>query len=419
MKVIFDKKELLSALLPAAGISQTKNTLVACEGLLFECPPDPRFGNSDSSASDRCRISSFDFEKGLRTDVGCTILEPGSFLLNTQSVLQIVRALPDGDLTVTVAPGGAAVFSGGKVNFRTTAASGDNFPAMPLFSGAVSFRVPQYSLRRVLAQTVFAIAQNELQRTGFSGGLFRLREGSLAVTGCDNHKLALARCTVPEISGGGSAEFLLPGKFLGELYRLLRDTEEDVSVTVGRKHVFFKLGNLLFFTRILETDYPEYEKMLPVSYMTEAIVSRTELLDAAERAAIVAEAKLGGIGGAYIKLDFQKDRMVISSVASGGAVDETLTPELHGANLTIGFESRNLLDTLRTCPVSCERLRLRLNTPLLGMLIEPESGSAFLETRPDPSVFGELPAPPKLSASEQPDDFLYFVLPTRMNIPGK
>ncbi len=416
MKVMFDKKELLSALIPAAGISQAKNTYIACDGLLFECPPEQSTGNSAADSPDRCRISAFDFEKGLRTVIGCTVHEPGKFLLNTQSVLQIVRALPDGEITLEIDRNGAAVISGGKVNFRLSANPGENFPTLPMFQGSSAWNIPQSSLRRVLAETVFAVAQNDLQRTGFNGGLFRLRGGELTVTGCDNHKLALSRCRVSGNSGS-EADFLLPGKFLSELLRLLDDTEEPVTMIVGRKHIFFEIGNFWFFTRILDTDYPEYEKMLPKYYRTEAVVSRTELLDAAERASIVAEARLGGVGGAYVKLEFTENELVISSVASGGAVDETLTPEISGAELSIGFECRNLLDTLKACPTNCEQLRLRLNTPLMGMLIEPSGGSSFLVTRPDPSVYTET-----LSDSPAPseaDDFLYFVLPTRMNIPAK
>lgn len=423
MKVTFSKKELLSALVPAAGISQVKNTYLSCDGLLFECPPDKRFGDYDTDSPSLCRISAFDFEKGLRTTIRCTIHEPGMFLLNTQSVLQIIRALPEGEISIEIDRNGAAVISGGKVNFRMSAGPGENFPTMPMFIGTDTCKIPQSALRRVLSETVFAIAQNDLQRTGFTGGLFRIRDGELTVTGCDNHRLALSRCSVSGMSGSNvEACFILPGKFLGELLRLLGESEDEVIMITGRKHVFFKIQNLWFFTRILDTDYPEYEKMLPAFYRTEAVVSRAELLDAAERASIVAEAKLGGIGGAYVKLEFAENELIISSVASGGAVDETLSPVTSGAELAIGFECRNLLETLRACPVSSERLRLRLNTSLLGMLIEPDGGSSFLNTCPDPSIYGEnIPGSMKSSVlmPEETADFLYFVLPTRMNVSVK
>lgn len=422
MKVTFNKKKLMAALVPAAGISQTKNTYVTCDGLLFECPPNKRFGDYDLDDPNLCRISAFDFEKGLRTTIECTVHEKGMCVIGTQTILQIVRALPDGEITMEVDPNGAAVISGGKVNFRTAASPGENFPTMPMFIGTKIYKIPQCRLRRLLSETVFAVAQNDLLRMGFNGGFFRIRGGALTVVGCDNYKLAASRC---DISAAGEtaedAEIIIPGKFLSELLRLLNDTEDEVTMIVGRKHVIFKLDALYFFTRMLDTEYPDYEKMLPVTYMTQAYLSRTELLEAIERASIIAEAKLGGIGGAYVKLEFAENTVVVSSVASGGAIDETLSTDMSGAELAIGFECRNLLDTLKACPADCERLRLRLNSPHMGVVIEPAGGSPFRDARPDPSVYGEetTAANEKTAPDCNANRFMYFVLPTRMNIPVK
>ncbi len=162
---------------------------------------------------------------------------------------------------------------------------------------------------------------------------------------------------------------------------------------LGRKHVIFQLGAVYFFTRMPETGYPEYEKMLPSTYTTEAYLSRAELHAAVERASIIADAKLGG-GGTYIKLEFTDGSVMVSSVSSGGAIDETLTAAVDGSGLAIGFESRNLLDTLKACPADCERLRLRLNSPLMGMRMDPVDEDGGI------------------------NKFMYFVLPTRMNMPS-
>lgn len=396
MKVTFSKKKLMAALTPAAGISQTKNTYASCDGLLFECPPDKRFGDYDLGNPDLCRISVFDFEKGLRTTIECTVHEKGMCVIHTQSILQIVRALPDGEITMDIDANGGAVLSGGKVNVRISAGPGETFPTMPMFIGTKSFRIAQYRLRRVLSETVFAVAQNDLLRMGFNGGLLRIKGNELIVVGCDNHKLAASCCTVsPSDVESEDTEILIPGKFLSELHRLLSDTEDEIIMILGRKHAIFHLGPIYFFTRILETGYPDYEKMLPSAYTTEAFLSRTELLEAVERASIIADAKVGGGAGTYIKLEFMNNTVVVSSVSSGGAIDETLRAAVNGPDLAIGFESRNLLDTLKACPADCEWLRLRLNSPLMGMQIDP---------------YDEY---------EEEKRFMYFVLPTRMNIPLK
>jgi len=411
MKVTFRKKELMAALVPAAGISQTKNTYAFCDGLLFECPPDKRFGDYDTGNPDLCRISAFDLEKGLRTTIGCTVHEKGTCVIAAHAVLQIVRALPDSEITMTVDPSGAAVISVGKVNFRLSAASGEQFPTMPMFIGNAAYRLPQRRLRRLLGETAFAIAQNDLMRTGFSGGLFRIRDNKLTVTGCDNYKVSVSRCTITvDREDTDEIERIVPGKFLVELQRLLNDTEDEVTMIFGRKHVIFRFNGFWLFTRILDAEYPDYEKMIPASYMTEVFISRAEFLEAIERASLVAEARLGGNVGTYIKLEFTDKAVVISSVSSGSAIDETLSAEIIGAPLAIGFECRNLLDTLKACPSECERLRLRLNTPVMGVTIESAEITA-------------TPAPTERCKTTLPDSdinrFMYYVLPTRMNVPLK
>ena len=422
MKATFSKKNLMAALVPAAGISQTQNTYAPCDGLLFECPPDKRFGDYDLGNPDLCRISAFDFEKGLRTTIECKVHEKGMCVISTQAILQIVRALPDGEIIMTIDEAGAAVISGGKVNFRTSASPGETFPSMPMFIGTNVYEIPQSGLRRLLVGTVFAIAQNDLQRTGFNGGLFRIRRGELTVVGCDNYKLAASRCPVSSPEGiPEDAEFILPGKFLRELLRLLNDSDAETTMILGRKHVIFRLNGLYFFTRILETEYPDFEKMLPRTHTTQVFLGRAEFLEAIERASVIAEARLGGIGGNYVKLEFAGPSAAVSSVSSGGAVDEILTADRTGAELTIGFECRNLLETLKACPADCDLLRLRMNSPLMGITIEAADRASFFHTSASPDTVEE----PDLEgnfASENAmgmSQFMFFVLPTRMNVPTR
>ena len=419
MKATFDKQTLLSALTPAAGISQSKNTLVSVDGLLFECPPNPKYGDYDTENKNACRISAFDLEKGLRTTIDCNVYEEGMFVINTVKILQIVRAMPDGNITLEIDGAGHVNITGGMSHFEITATSGDNFPTMPMFIGDKVYTLPQYKLRSVISETVFAVAQND-QRAAFNGALFKIKGGMFTVVGCDGNRLAASSFTLDGETP--DAEMIIPGKFLGELMKMLRDTEDDVTMIIGRKHVIFRIDGLYFFTRILETEYINYEKLLPTTYMTEAYVSRSELLASVERAAIVTEDKLGGAGRApHVKLDFSDKAIEMSSVSSGGSVYERISAAIDGADVSIGFNCRFLLEALKSCPSECDRVRIRLNTPLMGILIEPAVGPTFIDSHPDASVYGERakdinPAnPPYSEGDKETNMFMYFVMPVRMN----
>ena len=422
MKVTFDKQKLLSAITPAASISQAKNTLVSVDGLLFECPPNPKYGDYDTDNKNACRISAFDLEKGLRCTIDCNVYEEGMYVINTVKILQIVRAMPDGNITIEIDAGGHVNITGGMSHFEITANSGDDFPTMPMFIGDKVYKFQQYKLRNVISETVFAVAQND-QRAAFNGALFKIADKKLTVVGCDGNRLAASSFSLEENNENiQDAEMIIPGKFLGELMKMLRDSEDEVTVIVGRKHVIFKLDDMYFFTRILEAEYINYEKLLPTTYMTEAYVSRSELLASIERASIVTEDKLGGAGRApHVKLDFSDKVIEMSSVSSGGSVYERVPAAIDGADISIGFNCRFLLEALKSCPPECDRVRIRMNTPLMGILIEPAVGPTFINAHPDESVYGERakdinPAnPPYGDGDKQTNMFMYFVMPVRMN----
>ncbi|MBR3999189.1 MAG: DNA polymerase III subunit beta [Clostridia bacterium] len=379
MRAIFEKQTLLSALSAAAGISQTKNTFTAADGLLFECPPDPKFGDYDTGRDDLCRISAFDLEKGLRATIPCTVIEKGMAVLNTVKILQIVRALPDGEITVDVNERGRALVSGGSFRFEITASPGSEFPSMPMFVGDRIWQIPQRTLKFLLTKTVYAVAQND-PRAAFNGALVRIRDGVLTVVGSDGFRISTAKAALTDENGTvPDAEMLIPGRFLGELIRLLRDTDDTVPMLLGRKHVIFTVDNLRFFTRLMDTEYVPYEQFFPQSAKTDVIVSRERLLEAVESVSVVTEDRLGGSGRTYIKLDFTGDGIALSSVSSGGSVSGTIPADVTGQDITIAFTCRYLLDALKAVPEDCETLRIRLNSPGTGILIEPADGDTFAD----------------------------------------
>jgi len=420
MKVTFDKQKLLGALVQAAGISQTKNTLVSVDGLLFECPPNPKFGDYDTDRDDLCRISAFDLEKGLRTTIECRVHEKGMFVINTQKILQIVRALPDGDVTLNIDDKGHVKVEAGYSHFEITASPGEEFPSMPMYIGDKIYNIPQYKIRNLINETVFAVTQND-QRAAFNGGYFKIRDGYMTAVGCDGNRLSAARCKLSDNAEEiPDAEMIIPGRFLNELTKLLRDTEDEVKIIAARRHIFFNIDNTYFFTRLLEAEYINYEKLLPKTYMTEVFISKNELLGAVERASIVTENKLGGGGRSvdHVKIDFADNNVTMSSISSGGSVFEKIPASITGNDITIGFNCRYLLDALRACPADCDTIRIRLNAPLMGIIIEPAGGTPFVDASPDVTVYGERKLDVK-GDDKNPDGdsdvFMYLVMPVRMN----
>lgn len=413
MKVTFDKAKLLAALLPAAGISQVKNTLTNVEGLLFECPPRDKYGKFEGDPATTCRISAFDLDKGLQTTVECRTEEEGIYCINTSKILQIVRVMPDGDVTITIDDRNRVKVTGGQSSFEITAQNGMDFPTMPMFVGDRVYQIPQHVIRDIIGETVFAVGQND-PRPAFNGALFQIQNDTLTVVASDGNRLAAANTELP--AGSPDAEMVIPGKFLFELAKMLRDTEDELTMIIGRKHIIFHIDEVWFFTRMIDADYMKYEKFLQTTYRLQCYVSPTELAGAIERASLITEDKLGGNSKPFVKLSFEKETnsIAISSVSAVGSIFERVPCSMEGEDIAIGFNCRLLVEAIRAIPDDTEMLRLRLHSPLMGMIIEPAGGTHFSLATPDPDVFGGrmLDAP---AAKEGGQEYMYFVMPLRMN----
>ena len=191
---------------------------------------------------------------------------------------------------------------------------------------------------------------------------------------------------------------------------MLHDSEDEVTMIIGNKHIIFKIDTIYFFCRMIESKYLDYEKVLPRSFAAEAYLSPAELKAALERASIISEDKLGGNSKAYIKMVFAGDQIDISCVSTSGSIFETVPAAITGDEMTIGFTCRLLLDALRGMPDGVSRIRIGMNGADKGICIEPSYGSSFikLENRAE-AASGEN------SDDEKTEDFVYFIMPRRMN----
>lgn len=386
MKVIFDKEELLTALIPAASIAPGKNTIASIEGILFECPGDEQ---------GECRITSYDMEKGLRTNIPAKIMSSGSFIINSQNMLQIIRSMPAGEITVDIDETNRAKITGGNSYFEINSIPGDNFPALPLLSGDRTYTLPQYVFRSLVLKTSFAIAQNS-PKAFFNGVYFNIENGFLKCVGCDGSRLGYAEYELGE--EGVEASFIVPGRILLETLKNIKDTEDDMQICLARKHVIFKVGEYVYFSRLIDGEYMNYKRVIPETYERSAYINTETFLKAAERALIVTEDKLGGSSSkTFIKLEFENNLLKISSASTGGSVYEEIPVSMDGSNLAIGFNCRYLVDALKVAE-EYDTVCVKMNGSLMGICIEAaDRGEETEEKRKDPVKF------------------TLFVMPLRMN----
>lgn len=379
MKVSFEKNVLSDAVAPLMGAVSNKNTIAAVEGILIT-----------TNGDDACTLVSFDLEKGFRTKIPAKVEEPGSYIINGGRLSQIVKTMPEGELKISVDNKLVVKISSGRSEFELSAMEGSDFPTMPEFKSNIKFTVSQGVFRSMIVKTAFAVAQNET-RAVLNGAFFKFSGNTVKVVACDGNRLAVReqRCEINSVTEveAPEASFILPGKTLNELLKLFKDDDEKVTFTLTRRNAVFEIGGLLFFSRIIDGDYLDYNKFIPSSSKIHAALDTEKFIRSLERAFLVSEDRTLGQTKSYVKCTFSGDVLKISSVSANGRVYDEIPVTGVESDIEIGFNCRYLLDALRAC--GTERVLCEMNTPLSCMVIKP-------------------------SDSYAEDKFLYLVLPIRM-----
>ena len=331
-------------------------------------------------------------EKGLRTNIPAKIMSKGNFIINSQNILQIVRSMPSGEITIDIDENNRAKVTGGNSFFEINSIPGENFPALPLLSGDKNYTVPQFVFRSLVNKTAFAIAQNSAKPM-LNGVYFSIENNSVKCVGCDGSRIGYAEYESKESIT--DASFIVPGRILLETMKNIKDTEDEMTISLARKHVIFKVGEYTYFSRLIDGEYMNYKRIIPESFERYAYINTASFLGAAERALIVTEDKLGGSSSkTYIKLEFEKDLLKISSSSTGGSVYEEIPVSMEGDELVIGFNCRFLVEALKVSE-KAETVCIKMNGPLMGICIEPAEGGD--EEKKDPVKY------------------TLFVMPLRMN----
>ena len=255
MKIRFSRPILQDAVSNAMYSVSNKNTIAAVEGILISCE------------NDKVVLVSYDLEKGMRIEIDAEIIEPGSCIINAQSLNSIIRLMPAGIVELSMNEFYRAKLSSGNTEFELNAMQASEFPTLPDTTKSVGFNIKQGDLKNMIVQTLFAVAQNDARAT-FNGAYFRIKENNITVVGCDSFRLAIRRkiCELENTSDGElDVSFIIPGRTLNEVLKLLNDPDENVVITLNRKQVIFSFPkrDMIFFSRLIEGEYIDYERIIP------------------------------------------------------------------------------------------------------------------------------------------------------------
>ena len=364
------------------GTVSNKNTITSIEGVLLETMP----GN-------KVRLSTYDMNKGNRSVFDVTSVErEGKFIINAQRLLQTVKVLPDDEITIDINDKLNCNIYSGRASFSMFAMRGEDFPNLPDLFSERGFEISSEKIRMMISKVIHSIAEQDT-RPMLCGAFFKIASDKLEVISCDSYTLSRCsvKCDIKSINENERVNysFIIPGHALSELSKNLSEGEDEVvTFYIARKHAIIKRGESLFFTRTIDSDYIQYNNLLPRDNHIQLTVERERLLSALERANIIAEEKIQGSGRSYVKLTVDGRFITITSESVNGRVYDEVDCIHEGDSIEIGFNCRYLINSIKVA--EGENIIITMKGPTQSITIEPE---------------------------EVDEEFSYFymILPVRMN----
>ena len=363
MKIKFNRHELAAAIAPLMNCVSTKVTVPAAEGILIE-----------AKFPDECVLTTFDLEKGMRVTTHAQVLEEGTYIINAVKLNQTLRVMPADEIELDVDDKNVASIVCGKSSHKMNALGGSDFPAIPKLDSDDAIVMNQCDLKEMFSQTMYAMGIND-QRNILNGTFVKMINDRITMVSCDNFKLA--KCdrvinlqTEQDYEGAYRNAFILPVKTVNELVKLLSDNKEKtVRMFMTRKNIVFEIGDVTFFSRLIEGEYLDYDRIIVKNHKYSVECERDELISALERAALVTEEKIAGSLRSHVKLVFDGNLLKITASSSAGSTYDEIEINDIGAPLTIGFNNRYLINSVRAC--NADRIKLSLSSHLSSLNIVP------------------------------------------------
>ena len=377
MKIVFNRNQISNKIAPLMSVVSGKSTLTAVEGILIE-----------ANAPDSCTLTAFDLEKGIKITVEAEVLEQGSYIINAQKFNQTLRVMDGEDITLTVDSKLTAVFECGKSSHRTGALRAEEFPEIPDLVTEKGFVVNTADLRKMLSKVSYAMGVNE-PRPVLNGCFVKTEEDGINIVACDGFKLAVCSCEteLKKLEGserGVEYSFIIPVKSVNELVKLLSDDEEDeVTVYMSHKNMVIAFENLTFFTRLINGEYVDYNRIINRNHRIQVYAQKQDIIAALEKAALITEERIAGSVRSHVRVEVCGDILKVSAVSSAGSIYDEFEIEHEGDDLSIAFNNRFLIDSIRAC--RSDKIKISMSSPLMSINIEPcdeESGSELFMLLP-------------------------------------
>ena len=355
MKIICKKSDLVHGVSIVSKAVSNKTTLPILECILIE------------AEAGTITFTANDMELGIETTIEGNIIEQGKIALDAKLFSEIVRKLPDNDVTIQTDQDFKAQITCEKACFHIIGQEGSEFPYLPEIEKEKSITLSQFSLKEIIRQTIFSISDNDNAKL-MTGELFEVKDNRLSVVSLDGHRISIRKIDL----NGEYDDFkvVVPGKTLQEIVKIISgEMEDEVSIYVTSKHILFEFDNTKVVSRLLEGEYYKISQMLSSDYETKVVINKKEFLSCIDRASLLIRES----DKKPIIINITDHALELSISSFFGSMEENIMIQKEGRDLLIGFNPKFLMDVLRV--IDDEEIYVYFVNPKAPCFIRDDAGS--------------------------------------------
>ncbi len=356
MKFQIDQSEFNAAVMNVSHFVSSKSTIPALEGIFIE------------TKDNTVLMTGYDLEIGIFKRLEATVISSGSIVLPAKLFAEIIRKLPDGLITFTVDEKLNCMINCGDMSYDLPGISGDEFPILPDINKQSEYAFPAEMFKSVVRQTIFAVATNDMKPIN-TGLMFDINDEMLTVVGVDGYRLAVRK---EKISGLKDTSFIIPGKAVGEVVKLINDDTENVSLFVGSSHCCFEIDGYTVIARLLEGDFLDYNKAIPKEVKTRIVVNTRKISETIDRISPL----ISDREKSPVRVKMYDDTFFASCVTQSGKGDGKFDISIDGDDLEIGFNNKYMMDALKAAET--DEIVIEFCGGTSPIVIKPTDGDSFL-----------------------------------------
>ena len=329
MKIICSKSNLAKGVNIVSKAVPSKTTMPILECILID------------ATTDIIKLTANDMELGIQTEIKGDIVQRGMIAIDAKIFSEIVRKLPDNDITIETNENLQTTITCEKAKFDISGKQGEEFSYLPVIEKEESIEILQFTLKEIIRQTIFSIADSESNKL-MIGELFEIKDNILRVVSLDGHRISIRKIELK--NKVNDKKLVVPGKTLMEVSKILSgEAESIVNISYTDNHIVFEFGDTVVVSRLIEGEYFKIDKMLYNYYYTKVKINKKELLNCIDRATLFV--KEGDKKPIIINIGDEIMELKIKSQI--GSMNEEIMINKEGKDLLIGFNPKFLIDALR------------------------------------------------------------------------